>query len=674
MRAKKVACAVVAVVVAACHGDGGAAQEGDGCLACHGGIEQAHGPIDPGECVVCHGGDPEATDKAGAHVPVPDDWAEIRGDALPPANEGFVRDFSPGQLDALDRAYLRFVNPSDFRVVDETCGTCHPDKAETVPTSIMATNAGHYMPTLFLAGVQDDRIARWGSYPTLDYGCDVPDETRSCGLAPLEPPTGETLAAILQSGDDAAIEEAAYVHYLAKNCNHCHQSGFPRNDSPGLFRSTGCASCHVVYDTFGAYEGGDPTIPRGVPVHPKRHEITAAIPVSQCTTCHYQGGRIGLLFQGIREGGFSPSNTPEHAVPYPHTIFGHATGYYFVDEDDRNDVDETPPDVHAAAGMVCADCHVGSDVHGTGLLHPTAKVQLDLACEDCHGTVRAPAAPGPDGWFRTGKGRILPQLRTDEDGSVYLVGKVSGVRHDVPQPARLLAPGGGASEAMRTAMAPDGTGWSHTDSLTCDTCHTSYNQYCIGCHVSVDFRLSQQDRQTGHASPGLTRGGRTTYTLEHVLLGRAPDGRIQTVHPSQQVQLAVVGSAALGTGDGEVLLGEAVEQPDGSTKLVGEFRHGGGHEANNGFVPFFQHTTSRKPRACDACHPRDDSPEETARVRGVYGFGTGEFVLAGPGGQQVDGLAFLNADGTPATEWVHAGTGPASAETIARALSVLVGP
>ncbi len=658
-----------ALAATACHG-GGQADDGgaDGCLSCHGGIEQAHGPIPPDECVVCHGGDPAAATKEAAHVPVPDDWAAIRGDALPPAAPGFIRDFAPDQLDALDRAYLRFVNPSDFRVVDETCGVCHPDKAATVPTSVMATNAGHYMPTLFLAGVQPDRIARYGSYPTFDETCDVPDEQRSCGLSPLVPPTGDTLASILLRAAPEQVEAAAYTHYLAKNCNHCHQSAFPRNDSPGLYRSTGCASCHVLYDTFGAYEGGDPTIPRGVPVHPKRHEITTQIPTSQCTTCHYQGGRIGLLFQGIREGGFGPDETPPYATPYPHTIFGHAKGYYFTDEDSRNQVDETPPDVHAAAGMVCADCHVGSDVHGTGVLHPTAKLQVDLACEDCHGTVRVAAAPAEDGRFYTRSGRLLPQLRTDGDGSVYLVGKVSGQRHDVPQPARLLVPGGGASDAMRTAMAPDDAGWSHTDSLTCDTCHTSYNQYCIGCHVTVDFRLDQPDRQTGKSSLGFTRGGRTTYTLEHVLLGRRSDGRLQTVHPSQQVQLAVVDP------DGEVLVGEAVEQPDGSTKLVGAFRHGGGHAANNGFVPFFQHTTSRTPRACEACHPKDTSAEELARVRGVFGFGTGEFLLDGPDGQVVDGLAFLAEDGTPTTDWVHAGTGPADADVIARALAVVVGP
>ena len=48
--------------------------EGDACVSCHEGIEQAHGPIPAENCVTCHGGNPDASTKAGAHVPVPENW------------------------------------------------------------------------------------------------------------------------------------------------------------------------------------------------------------------------------------------------------------------------------------------------------------------------------------------------------------------------------------------------------------------------------------------------------------------------------------------------------------------------------------------------------------------------------------------------------------------------
>ncbi len=634
----------------------------EGCLKCHRGIERAHDPIPASECVLCHGGDGRGAEKATAHVPVPSDWKDIRGDGLPPAPFGFIEDFAPDQLDAIDPDYLRFINPGDIRVVDQTCGQCHVDHARNMGSSVMTTNAGHYYPTLLLAGFQDTRIAQFGSFRASDPDC-RPDEIlgTTCDLVRLVPPSRDEIERVVDSGDAKALEKLAYHHYLAKNCNTCHQAGYPRNNSPGLYRSTGCTSCHVVYDKLGIYKGGDPTIPKGTPVHPARHRITKAIPTEQCATCHFQGGRIGLLYRGIREGGFGDANTPPNAVPIADTLYGHAPGYYFTDEDDTNDVDETPPDLHHAAGLHCADCHVGADVHGDGRLYSSSKHQVGIGCEDCHGTVRERIAPDADGMFRSTRGRDLKQLARDEDGTIVLTGIVDGARHEVTQVVDKLGPDGDASDAMRQAMAPDDEGWSHTDALTCDTCHTSHTLMCVGCHVSFDLRLSQVDYQTGLRTPGLTRGSRSGYTLDQVLLGTAPDGRVQTVHPSQQVQLAIIDA------DGMVRQGERVGE-----RIIGAFRPGPTGAANNGFLPFFQHTTSKKPRACYACHRTDDSPGEWARIRGVYGYGTGQFLLDAPGGGQVDALQFKDEQGRPITTWVYEGTGPVAEDVEARAFDVVV--
>ncbi len=645
-----------------------------GCLSCHEGIEHAHGPLPEDECVACHGGDENGSSKESSHIPVPSNWAEVRGDGLPPAPYGFIRDFAPDQLEQMDPSYLRFINPTDIRVVAESCGECHPEQTATMPTSVMVTNAGHYYPSLFLAGIQDDRLARVGSYEAVDPDCDTSIPGTVCSLETLKPEGAEVIEAVLADGDPAAIEELAYGHYLAKNCNTCHQAGYPRNNSPALYRSSGCASCHMVYGKLGTYEGGDPTIPKGSPVHPKRHEITTAIPTQQCTTCHFQGGRIGLAFQGIREDGFKSEFKPPNAVAIQETLFGHSPGYYISDEDSTNTIDETPPDIHFSAGMHCADCHVGSDVHGTGRIYSTSKQQVDLRCEDCHGTVREAIASDSEGAFRTDSGRVLPQLSRANNGSVVLTGVVDGAEHEVVQVADLLSEGGGGTDAMHAAMDPDEGGWSHTDSLTCDTCHTAWIQHCIGCHVTYDLRLDQVDYQTGLSSPGLTKGSRKMYTLNDILLGTATDGRVQSVAASQQVQMAVVGSSAYGTGDGEVIFGEAVDDGNGGTRALGEFRHRNGLAANNGFLPFFAHTTTDSPRTCDTCHRSDDSDEELTRVRGVYGFGTGEFLLEAPGGESVDGLQFLDANGDPLTTWAYEGTGPVQPDVLARALDVILEP
>jgi len=649
------------------------------CITCHGGLEFIHPNTEAtqavlgGRCVICHGGDGSTRDIDAAHVPVPEDYYLIRGDE--DASFGYIKDFTPDQIAQLPPEYVRFINPGDASIVDQTCGTCHPSEAATMKNSIMTTNSGHYVSSLFLAGYQG-RDAIYGSYPATDPDCDPSIEGSVCEVITLSPPNDQAFDVALASGDPKQLEQLSYQHYLSKKCNHCHAAGYGKQNSPHLYRSSGCTSCHMLYDTNGTYLGDDPTVPKGVAGYSAKHEITSAIPVQQCTTCHFQGGRIGLSYQGIRDAGglrdvdCEESMEPGCDVIWNETAFGHAAPYYVLDEDGTNDIDETPPDIHYEAGLSCVDCHVGSDVHGDGRLYTTSKLQVDLKCEDCHGTVRQAIVPDAEGVFRTSKGRALPQLSAAPDGSVVLTAKGDGEEHPVAQVAVLLAPDGDATPGMRAAMGPDANDFTHTESLTCDTCHTSWAVNCLGCHVSLDRRFTQKDFQTGLSSKGLVRGGRQYFSIDSVLLGTAPDGRVQTAASSSQVQLSVIDE------DRTLIMGEEKLDENGEPtgKFLGAFRDVPGAPANIGFVPFFHHTTSSGARArkCRDCHPTDSSPEELARVKGVYGFGTGEFMLENPYGPDVDALQFLDQDGNPITTWVHRNTGPVAEAVRNNALSTLV--
>jgi hypothetical protein len=641
--------------------------EGDACLSCHEGVEPIHpDPVDANDCSACHGGNDLALTKEEAHVQPPANYAEIRGDSLPPAPVGYIKDFAPDQLDRMPVDYVRFINPGDTRAAAQSCGTagCHADKVDAVEKSIMTTNAGHYMPTLFLAGFSD-RDAIYGSSALVDEDCAGTElaEGQVCELQPLPPPDRSVYDEALEAGDFRTLERVSYEHYLAKSCDTCHAAGYGDNNAAHKYRSTGCTSCHMVYGKNGFYEGEDPTIPSATASYPLEHKITSQIPTEQCATCHFQGGRIGLLYRGIREAGFS-GQLPENATAWEPGAYGKADPYFYLsDEDNTNDVDETPPDVHYEAGMHCADCHVGSDVHGDGNIYSTSKQQVDLRCEDCHGTMRDNIAADAEGVFRTANGRPLPQLEARGD-SVVLMG-IDGKEHPVTQVTTRLEELG-PNSTMAHSMGIDENGFTHTDALTCDTCHTSYNEQCIGCHVSMDMRFTQRDAQTGLKSDGLVRGSRETYSLVHTLLGTAPDGRLQSVMASQQVQMAITHD------DGETIFGG--DHPD-VDKTVGIFRETPGSSLNNGFHVFFQHTTARLPsftRNCETCHPADDSEAELRRVMGVYGFGTGEFMLETPGGGFTDALQFLDEDGNPTTEWVHNHTGPASEDRRTRAMSVIL--
>ena len=48
-------------------------------------------------------------------------------------------------------------------------------------------------------------------------------------------------------------------------------------------------------------------------------------------------------------------------------------------------------DIHLEKGMHCVDCHFRQDAHGDGNLYNEPRAAIEIACEDCHGSIRAKA-------------------------------------------------------------------------------------------------------------------------------------------------------------------------------------------------------------------------------------------------------------------------------------------
>jgi hypothetical protein len=74
-------------------------------------------------------------------------------------------------------------------------------------------------------------------------------------------------------------------------------------------------------------------------------------------------------------------------------------------------------DVHQKNGMHCADCHVGTDVHGNGNLYNEPRAAIQLDCIDCHGTIDKPATlimtgPSAGNWRFQGKVTTLGKDQT----------------------------------------------------------------------------------------------------------------------------------------------------------------------------------------------------------------------------------------------------------------------
>jgi hypothetical protein len=621
-----------------------------GCMACHRpvnpitqtrvGIEEAH-PWFPLSCTDCHGGNDQVNTFVDAHV-------------FPTTGPTFIRNLAYDQLDQVEPDHLRFINPADFRVAQQGCGAaspandgtgCHQSIVESAPSSVMATYAGHYkLPRFMAAGQGRDPV--FGAVDIVDP--DYDPQTAPEGTVP-------SLQALREPNpDDRSELIGAMDIYLAKSCATCHQSDFGPNNSTGKYRSSGCTSCHMVYDDNGLSQSEDPAIPGYFPPHPIRHQLTTAIPTEQCTHCHFQGGRIGLAFQGIREGGFHPLQTPPNAVPLGVSIYGHGTDFYFTDEDNTNSIDETPPDLHFQAGMACMDCHVGSDVHGDGYIYASERDQVGIRCEDCHGTVREAIIENPEsGTFTNSKGYSMKRIR--RDGSRILLKLANEDRElEIPQIFEILEAGN--NQRMVQAMGVNQNGFSHTDRLDCYTCHNTWRQTCFGCHVTVNDNFDQLNLTTGQMSPGSFSVTRDNYSLDFFALGMNHRGKISPLCSSMSVFTSYFKDFSFQYQD-------QVRQTTEGTKGFG-------------WNPFHHHTTGRVPMNCDSCHPVESvtNPINADQLSETWGFGNGEFMATDGDGVTHDLSAFLDAEGNLISTFPHPNTGPVPADIRNRALSILVVP
>lgn len=570
--------------------------ERSGCLACHRplqpdgtavGIEEAHPPVDGRalSCEDCHGGDPEARKQSEAHV-------------LPlPGSDGFIKNLSAGELDDLDPAYLRFINPGDLRVAPMTCGAgspaangsgCHQDIVDTQETNLMATSAGILGVARYRAGSQ----RRGASIKAIR---DVRDPAFQAGQQPAAVPSLDAMEEPRITVDEDQIGPYQDL-YLTRECANCHLWSFGDNDAQGAYRSSGCTACHMTYNEDGLSESDDPTASKDDPPHPARHALTAAPPTDQCVRCHYRGGRVGLSYQGIRERG--PEGTdPPNVVALGKALFGKPVDHYLIDEDFTQPEDETPPDVHFEAGMHCIDCHTAASVHGTGRIYTDTPNAVEIACEDCHGTADQEAT------LITRRGSALDHMTRDEQGLVWLTSKVTGQRHPVTQIKRSIDAAGAGSK-IHSAMGRADGGFSHLDRVACASCHSAWVPTCFGCHVTLDTSEVGVSQLNGLSGPGAVTEASGPVRTDILTLMLDTQGRVAPSMPAVRMFFTAL------DGQGQPIIDRAVRTgPDGSPGM--------GHRA------FSPHTTARVTRfqACTTCHPVEGTGENMDALMQVVGQG-----------------------------------------------------
>jgi hypothetical protein len=596
-----------------------------GCLACHTGIEPMHSSAAVKlACTDCHGGNASAITKEQAHVQ-PRNAALWKTSANPPRTYTALLDESP--------EFVRFVNPGDLRVARETCGTCHMQQTAAVPRSTMTTSAVFWAAVSYANGLTSRKRAFLGESYNRDGKPQVilpawpptPEQVANGALPQLVPlprwelfQPGEYFRAFERGGisnntmppdtgnpspgEDAGRPDIrlgnrgrgtgsrispALINLQKTRLNDPHLSFLGTNDHPGDYRSSGCTACHVVYANdrdplhsgpwaaaghTGLSQSNDKSIPKNEKGHPIRHQLTRAVPTSQCMSCHmHQPNSFVNTYLGYTmwdyesdaqllwpkeqrrpteaEKRASLDHNPEGAAPRglwtnidflekvstlneraKHTQFAdyHGHGWNFMavfkrdrkgnllDKDDAVVSFDDPKkfakavhlrDIHLERGMHCADCHFSQDEHGNGQLYGEYGSNIEIECQDCHGSATAytnlrtsgPAAPlqsdgrGTD--LRVGTTPFGQRRFLWFNGKLFQRSMVNpGMEWEVVQVKDTITPGhpryNEKSHYAKTIKNAGG-GVAHTDAkMTCYACHTSWMTSCSGCHLPQEQNAS----------------------------------------------------------------------------------------------------------------------------------------------------------------------------------------
>lgn len=281
-----------------------------GCVSCHTDSDSkdmhANDAVVLG-CTDCHGGDaevrkPEGSEKGDstyrealkqAHVlpRYPDAWNW-------PSSRNPKRTYT--LLNKESPEFVRFMNPSDYRVAEKACGSCHMPQIMATQRSLMATGAMFWGGAAYNNGILPyknyilgEGYTREGE-PAAITALEKPTEeqTREHGILPrLDPlPAWETVKPgdIFRVFEDGGRNKRSIFPEvgnpnIAGNIQLLERPGEPdlkasnrgpgtgariavpvlnmtktrlndpmmwfmgTNDQPGDYRNSGCASCHVVY-------------------------------------------------------------------------------------------------------------------------------------------------------------------------------------------------------------------------------------------------------------------------------------------------------------------------------------------------------------------------------------------------------------------------------------------
>jgi len=437
-------------------------------------------------------------------------------------------------------------NPAAPQHWDKTCGACHLYQLGRVKANLMYTATGMIKNTQLTWEGADNQLYS-------SRGGDVYDSR----------------------GKPQRLKPVSELDHLSgelyrKFCSQCHVAE-GTDDVYSASHASGCAACHFPYNDTATYAGNDSTVAGKTP-YSASHAMEKLPDNKVCSRCHNRSGRIALSYEGLYDGNNSMVPT-KNGLPGPVMLSG-----------SRNAVHITP-DVHAAAGMDCIDCHTSRDIMGDGYAYENMYLQTEISCQDCHGGAKPPRyreitrendealresksykmqmRPGMK-MLVTAKGRSYSNVFY-RDGVVYVLGKRSG---------KLF-------KSKVITGTPEHTIVGH-DRMECYACHSRTVAQCYGCHTKYDKSSTGFDFIKGVETPGRFSEKEDYRMLYPFPLALNQRGRISSVTPGCQTFITVVEA------NGTISKNEYVARYKGRQQLR--------------FAPFYSHNTGKKAVGCGECH------------------------------------------------------------------------
>jgi outer membrane protein OmpA-like peptidoglycan-associated protein len=694
------------------------------CESCHVGIEPMHANV-PIDCVTCHGGNDKLMVKEQAHV-------------QPRKGSPFANDTRPidsyAMLNLEPPAFVQFLNPSDLRIADKTCGQCHADQVNTVRRSIMSTNAMAHNAVFYNNGSIDSKIPIYGEgfdangHPAAMFSNPPPTrEAQDRGaLIQLHPHPNFDVTKIKDPLRVAEVDNpelgdrgpgtggriaAVFLNVLKTRLNDPTLWFMGNDRTGGDYRASGCSACHVIYantrdETAGIYakygHGGtsyseDKNV-QGKVGFPIVHQFTRQIPSQQCLVCHYHQGNgsldtyVGAIwwdresdadlvkkYQGEPDYGKGQPSIWDHNSEYKQTQFEdyHSHGWnimkvfkrdekgHLLDADDRvvpeNDPDKFKKavhlkDIHFEKGMECVDCHTSQDMHGDGNLYAQMTDEIEIRCQDCHGTYTAAATLITSGEGKSG-GHKLTDATTPFGGPQYEIKDGSVIQHSmtrenvqwvvkqVVDTLNPLSPQYNAKAAYAKLVLRNGSmgsGSSEEGNLAhgnskveCFSCHSSWQTTCSGCHLPLDINVKSRDL---HYDPKFSRAyapyNQQAIRTDLYFFGISTYNQGSKVWPLRPASSTIV---SVLDGDRNNVVHE---QPLVSTPGF----------ANSAMTPYPPHTVrTRETKTCTDCHLSTDN-NNNARIGSMLGFGVnalnyqGSFAYTAVNGKGITAVQVAEGD------------------------------